>query len=67
VTKQAEATRFVHFSFKQKMERIDYYYLTWHNILRVFEKYEGGEPWTKEDLADRDEYLVMFKSMMQIT
>jgi len=29
--------------FKQKHEKIDFNYLTWHNLLRVYEKYKNED------------------------
>ena len=29
--------------FKQKHEKIDFNYLTWHNLLRVYEKYNNED------------------------
>lgn len=29
--------------FKQKHEKIDFNYLTWHNLMRVYEKYRNGD------------------------
>ena len=29
--------------FKQKMEKIDFSYLTWHNLFRLYEKYQSSE------------------------
>ena len=39
LTKQAEAQRCIHYMFKQKMEKIDFNYLTWHNMQRIYYKY----------------------------
>lgn len=29
--------------FKQKLEKIDFNYLTWHNMLKVYERYQQAQ------------------------
>ena len=39
LTNQNEALRCVHYMFKQKMDKVDFNFLTWHNLLKVYQKY----------------------------
>ena len=39
LTKSNEAKRAIHYMFKNKCEKIDIHYLTWHNMYSRYEKY----------------------------
>jgi hypothetical protein len=45
--------------FKQKLEKIDFNYLTWHNMQRVYDRFNGFGDFNRRDSldsSDRDSF-----------
>jgi hypothetical protein len=40
LTKTSEASRCIHYMFRQKYAAIDFNYLSWFNIQRIYTKYQ---------------------------
>lgn len=54
LTRQTDAQRCIHYMFRQKLEKIDFNYLTWHNMLRVYERYSSDERGTSFSGSSRE-------------
>jgi hypothetical protein len=58
--------------FKQKLEKIDFNYLTWHNMLKVYERYQQAQTQSSDRTSESEkaslleQYRILFSSMMQI-